>query len=89
MTRRPADEFERARGRRLASELKKARLSASLSQEALARRAGLSVETVRKLERGERHSPELFTVSSLTGVLGLSIDQLIESLATDGERRWV
>jgi|SRR5438477_7122734 len=49
--------------------LRQHRLVASLSQEALAERAGLSVEAISMLERGRR-APRPETVQLLTGALG-------------------
>jgi transcriptional regulator with XRE-family HTH domain len=45
------------------------RLRRGLSQEALAERAGLSVDVVRKLEQGRRTSARLATINALARVL--------------------
>jgi predicted ATPase/DNA-binding XRE family transcriptional regulator len=50
--------------------LKETRLVAGLTQEALAERAGLSVEAVRALERGRRGAPRFDTVTRLSTALG-------------------
>lgn len=47
------------------------RLTAGLSQQALAERAGLSVDAVAALERGRRRNPRAFTVRVLADTLGL------------------
>lgn len=47
------------------------RVAAGLSQEALAERAGLSVESVSALERGVRRAPYRATVDRLAAALGL------------------
>ena len=52
--------------------LRRYRLVASLSQEALAERAQLSVSAVTALERGHRTAPRPETVGLLAGALGLS-----------------
>jgi non-specific serine/threonine protein kinase len=51
--------------------LKRFRLAAGLSQEALAERAGLSVAAVAALERGRRSHPRAFTVILLADALRL------------------
>ena len=48
------------------------RLSAGLSQEALAQRAGLSTDAVAALERGRRARPRAFTLGLLADALALS-----------------
>jgi predicted ATPase/transcriptional regulator with XRE-family HTH domain len=52
-------------------ELRRRRLAAGLSQEALAERAGLSERGVRALERGDRASPRPETLRMLADALGL------------------
>ncbi len=52
--------------------LKRFRGRAGLTQEALAHRAGLSIEAVNKLERGERRTPRCDTLVMLARALGLS-----------------
>jgi transcriptional regulator with XRE-family HTH domain len=54
--------------------LRQFRLSAALSQEALAERAGLSVDAVRALERGRRSNPRPDTLGMLFDALDLSTD---------------
>ncbi len=54
--------------------LRRFRIDADLSQEALAERARMSVETISALERGARRSPYRDTVASLAGALSLSAD---------------
>ncbi|HEX7102627.1 MAG TPA: tetratricopeptide repeat protein [Nitrolancea sp.] len=54
--------------------LRQFRLSATLSQEALAERAGLSVDAVRALERGRRSSPRPDTLAMLFDALDLGPD---------------
>lgn len=43
----------------------------------IAAAAGLSAETLRKIETGRAPTPAFFTVAALAGVLGLSMDELI------------
>lgn len=51
--------------------LRRFRLTAGLSQEALAERAGISVDAVAALERRRRHTPRPDTLRRLTIALGL------------------
>src|SRR5215472_9355567 len=51
------------------------RLAANLTQEELAERAGLSVEAVGALERGDRRSPRPSTIESLSRALKLDARQ--------------
>jgi len=55
--------------------LKRYRLAAGLSQEALAGRAGLSARGISDLERGIKHTPRFDTLELLTGALSLSAQQ--------------
>src|SRR5215208_3773823 len=48
------------------------RLRASLSQEELAERAGLTASGISQLERGVRHRPQVQTVRALADALGLT-----------------
>jgi transcriptional regulator with XRE-family HTH domain len=66
------------RGRRLGAALRTARGSTSMGQVALA--AGISVETLRKIETGRIPTPAFFTVAALAEVLNLSMDELSTSL---------
>ena len=52
--------------------LRRYRLAASLSQEALGERAGLSANAIAALERGRRKTPRPATVLLLADGLGLS-----------------
>ncbi|HVA93080.1 MAG TPA: helix-turn-helix transcriptional regulator, partial [Chloroflexota bacterium] len=51
--------------------LRRYRLGAGLSQEALAERAGLSTDAIAHLERGRRNAPRLVTVGMLADALQL------------------
>ncbi len=55
--------------------LRRYRLAASLSQESLAERAGLSAATIASLERGRHASPRPDTVAMLAAALSLSDDE--------------
>ncbi|HEY0531612.1 MAG TPA: tetratricopeptide repeat protein [Actinoplanes sp.] len=56
----------------LGARLQRARVAAGVSQEELAERAGLSVRTVRDLERGRTRRPYPRTMRLLVAALGLS-----------------
>jgi transcriptional regulator with XRE-family HTH domain len=51
--------------------LRRLRVTAGLSQEALAERAGLSADAIAALERGRRSRPRAFTLGVLADALGL------------------
>jgi predicted ATPase/DNA-binding XRE family transcriptional regulator len=61
--------------------LRQARITGGLSQEALARRAGLSPDTVAALENGRRRNPRASTATALATALGLSGPARIALLA--------
>ncbi|WP_102937539.1 helix-turn-helix domain-containing protein [Streptomyces malaysiensis] len=76
MPRRRLNLAAQRRGQKLASRLKQARHASGRSAEAVARSAGISVETVRSIEKGRTCTPEFFTVAALATELGLSLDEL-------------
>lgn len=82
MVRDPLRPWEIERGRRLGAALRQARGSATLGEVAAA--AGVSVETLRKIETGRMPTPAFFTVGALAGVLGLSLDDLSAGIADTG-----
>ena len=61
--------------------LKRQRLAAGLTQEALAERAGLSAKAVSDLERDPGRSPRLATVTLLADALGAGPEERAELLA--------
>ncbi|MFG3349958.1 helix-turn-helix domain-containing protein [Streptomyces sp. NPDC048018] len=75
MVRTPLTPEERERGERLGGLLREARGDRSMAEIAAA--AGLSAETLRKIETGRAPTPAFFTVAALAGVLGLSMDELV------------
>ncbi|MEU2231084.1 MULTISPECIES: helix-turn-helix domain-containing protein [Streptomyces] len=75
MVRTPLTPEERERGERLGLLLREARGGRSMVEIAAA--AGLSAETLRKIETGRAPTPAFFTVAALAGVLGLSMDELV------------
>lgn len=70
-----------AKGRRLADALRAERDRLGIGQEPLARRAEISVETVRRIERHLTPNPGFFTVAALATALEISLDSLAESAA--------
>jgi transcriptional regulator with XRE-family HTH domain len=74
MVRTPLTPEERERGERLGQFLREARGGRSMAE--VATRAGLSAETLRKIETGRAPTPAFFTVAALARVLGLSLDEL-------------
>ncbi|MEV8589257.1 helix-turn-helix transcriptional regulator [Streptomyces sp. NPDC051180] len=75
MVRTPLTPEERERGERLGILLRAARGERSMAEIAAA--AGLSPETLRKIETGRAPTPAFFTVAALAGVLDLSMDELV------------
>ena len=59
------------------SKLKNARLQAGLSQEGLARRCGISRETVRKIETNKLN-PSIYICNKIALNLNKSIDELFK-----------
>ncbi|WP_077043206.1 helix-turn-helix domain-containing protein [Rhodococcus sp. MTM3W5.2] len=85
MVRVPLTAEELERGKRLGELLRGARGEASMVEVALD--AGISVETLRKIETGRIATPAFFTVAALAQVLGLSLDLVAEALADPPTRR--
>ncbi|WP_106614533.1 helix-turn-helix domain-containing protein [Saccharothrix carnea] len=74
MVRQPLTQSDRDRGERLGELLRRARGQRSMVDVATA--AGISVETLRKIERGRIPTPAFFTVAALCDAVGLSLDGL-------------
>ncbi|MYQ54758.1 MULTISPECIES: helix-turn-helix domain-containing protein [unclassified Streptomyces] len=75
MVRTPLTPEERRRGERLGELLRLARGPRSMV--AVAASAGISAETLRKIETGRAPTPAFFTVAALAGALGLAMDDLL------------
>lgn len=84
MVRLPLTPAEVDRGRRLGALLRRARGERSVVTVALD--AGVSPETLRKIESGRVATPSFSTVAAIAGVLGLSLDALWAEV-TEDERR--
>ncbi|MFF7494897.1 MULTISPECIES: helix-turn-helix domain-containing protein [Streptomyces] len=81
MVRTPLTPEERLRGERLGALLRAARGERSMA--AVAASAGISAETLRKIETGRAPTPAFFTVAALAGALGLSLDEILGSCAAE------
>jgi transcriptional regulator with XRE-family HTH domain len=77
MVRVPLTPADRERGERLGLLLREARGDRSLVEVAAA--AGISAETLRKIETGRIPTPAFFTVAALATALDLSLDILADS----------
>jgi transcriptional regulator with XRE-family HTH domain len=74
MVRAPLTPEQLAAGRRLGEALRSARGTRSLNE--VSATAGISPETLRKIETGRLPSPAFGVVASLAAALGLSLDDL-------------
>ncbi|MFC5835366.1 helix-turn-helix domain-containing protein [Nonomuraea insulae] len=74
MVRPPLTPEERLRGEQLGFVLRQARGERSIVEVAAA--AGMSAETLRKIETGRIATPAFFTIAALSDVLGVSLDRL-------------
>ncbi|GAA2793812.1 helix-turn-helix transcriptional regulator [Saccharopolyspora taberi] len=74
MVRVPLSQHERERGEQLGRILREARGPRSMVE--VAGRSGLSVETLRKIEKGRIPTPAFFTVAAIAEAVGLSLDDL-------------
>lgn len=72
MVRLPLTSAELERGRRLGALLRRARGERSILDTAL--EAGISPETLRKIESGRVATPAFPTIAAIAAVLGLSLD---------------
>lgn len=79
MVRVPLTDAERARGERLGAVLREARGQRSMVEISAA--AGISVETLRKIETGRIPTPAFFTVAAVADAVGVSLETLRD--ATD------
>ncbi|WP_214406054.1 helix-turn-helix domain-containing protein [Pseudonocardia lacus] len=85
MVREPLTPADRQRGERLGRLLREARAERSLGD--VAGVAGVSAETLRKIETGRIPTPTFFTVSALAGALGLSLDTIADATEPEAGRR--
>lgn len=88
MVRLPLTPAEVERGQRLGALLRRARGERSMLRTALA--AGVSPETLRKIESGRVATPAFSTVAAIAEVVGLSLDEVwaeISGSSLTGQRR--
>jgi hypothetical protein len=81
MVRTPLSDGERVRGQELGRLLQRARGPRSAAD--VAYHAGISLDTLRKIERGAIPTPAFFTVAALARVLGLDLNALAAHLVLD------
>ncbi|MGW1836444.1 helix-turn-helix domain-containing protein [Streptomyces sp. NPDC002067] len=82
MVRTPLTPWERERGERLGALLRAARGERSMVEVAAA--AGLSAETLRKIETGRVPTPAFFTIAALAGTLGLAMEDVVRAATPEG-----
>jgi transcriptional regulator with XRE-family HTH domain len=84
MVRTPLTPRERQRGERFGALLRQARGDRSMVEVAAA--AGVSAETLRKIETGRAPTPAFFTVAALAAALEVSLDELATACLPDDDR---
>jgi transcriptional regulator with XRE-family HTH domain len=77
MSRPRKDQDQKARGKRLADKIKASRGS-KITQEQLAQMAGVSLDTLRKLERGAVAAPNVFLIADLAIALNEKIEKWLD-----------
>ncbi|TJZ57357.1 helix-turn-helix transcriptional regulator [Streptomyces piniterrae] len=83
MVRTPLTPWERQRGEQFGALLRQARGDRSMVEVAAA--AGVSAETLRKIETGRAPTPAFFTVAALAAALEVSLDELAAACAQAGD----
>jgi len=68
--------------KRLGRVIATARKNVGLTQQALCQKSGLSYSTLAKIERGAIRAPSVFTIKHLAFTLGMSLDDLLQDVAT-------
>lgn len=66
--------------KRLGQVVQEARKQAGFTQQALCQKSGLSYSTLAKIERGAIKAPSIFTIQHIAATLGISLDQLLQSV---------
>ncbi|MDA2807602.1 helix-turn-helix domain-containing protein [Nocardiopsis suaedae] len=83
MVRTPLTEGQRDRGRALGQILRAARAPRTAAE--VAHDAGISIDTLRKIERGAIPNPAFFTIAALARALGMDMNDLAAGLAAAEE----
>ncbi|SHK69360.1 Helix-turn-helix domain-containing protein [Pseudonocardia thermophila] len=83
MVRVPLSPADRERGEKLGRLLREARGTRSIGEVALA--AGISPETLRKIETGRIPTPAFFTVAALAVELDLPLDRIVAATQPTSE----
>ncbi|MDX2708863.1 helix-turn-helix transcriptional regulator [Streptomyces sp. PA03-6a] len=83
MVRTPLTPWERQRGERFGTLLRRARGDRSMVEVAAA--AGVSAETLRKIETGRAPTPAFFTVAALAAALDISLDELASACVLEAD----
>jgi transcriptional regulator with XRE-family HTH domain len=74
--------------RTLGAVIAKMRRDRELSMERLAKRSGVSFDTLRRIERGTRYSPTVRTVEKLCEGLGVPVSAVFEAAETGVRSDW-
>ena len=85
MVRIPLTPGELARGARLGAAIRRSRGSRTMTD--VAEAAGISVETLRKIETGRIPTPAFFTVAALCEALNISMDSVADSSSDSTPRQ--
>lgn len=78
MARQPRNQNEIDRGNRLAERIRNCRDELGLSQPQLAHMAGISLDTLRKIEQGSVAAPSFFIVADLAQALNEEVAEWVE-----------
>ena len=84
MVRLPLSPEEIERGERLGEFLRRSRGNRSMLRVALD--AGVSPETLRKIESGRVATPAFTTIAAIAGVLSVSLDEIWAQISTPDDR---
>lgn len=77
MVRLPLTTEQLAAGKRIGKQIRQARADRTLTE--VAEAAGISPETLRKIETGRLATPAFTTIAALARVLPLSLDELADT----------
>ncbi len=71
----------------IAKRLKELRKKAGWSQQKLAEKAGLSYNTITKIEQGAATKPTIQTMIKIADAFGISIDELVGRISKSGRNK--